>query len=100
MLHLNALLLTKGVNSAKPILHAGEKLNPAALFHQILPGEGQVFPLGLLDHHVHIGQHAVNSVLPAKAVGLGPKLRRGHAQAWNEGVILHIRGAKGLVKVV
>ena len=39
-------------------------------------------------------------VAAAEVVGLGPELRRGHAQAGNEGIVLHIGGAESLVKII
>ena len=39
-------------------------------------------------------------VIPAQAVGLLPELGRGIPQLRDEGVILHVRGTQGLVKIV
>ena len=83
MLHLHALRLAEGVDPAEPVLHAGEKHDLPPLFHQISTGKGQAPLLRLPDHGVHIREDAVHPVLPAKAVGLRPELRRGHAKGMN-----------------
>ena len=100
MLHLDALGLSECVDAPEPVLHAGEQHNATAFFYQVLPGEGPVPLLRLPDHGVHIGQNAVNAVATAKAVGLRPELLRRHAQAGDEGIVLHVSGAERLVKVV
>lgn len=100
MLHLHPLAAAEGVDAAEPIRHPGEQLQAVAAAHQKLPVQPDVLGPALGDHGVHIRQKAVHAVLPAEIVGLFPKLRRGIAQSRDKGVVLHIRGAQGLVKVI
>ena len=100
MLHPDPLALPEGIDARKPLLHTGEEYDAAALLHQICPGKGQVFLPGLPEHGVHVGQDPVDAVGPAEVVGLRPEFRRRHAQRGDEGVVLHIGGAEGLIKVV
>ena len=100
MLHLDALGPAEFIDAAEPILYTGEQHDASALLHQVLPGEGEVFPLRFPQHGVHVGQNTVDAVLTPEAIGQGPKLRGGHAQRGNEGVVLHIGSAEGLVKIV
>ena len=100
VLHLHAQTLGKGVDSPKPLPHTGEQLNRRSA--AVEEGPVQLDALGgtLLNHGVHIGQQAIHAVAPAKAVGLGPKLRWGVAQRRDKGIVLHVRGAQGLIKIV
>ena len=100
MLHLHALTLAKGVDAVKPLLHTGKQHDVTTFFHQALPGQGQAMLIRLQDHGIHIGQNTVNAVGPAKAVCLCPELLRRHAKAGDESIVLHIRGAEGLIKVI
>ena len=100
MLHLDSLAVAEGVDAAEPLLHAGKQHDVPAHLPQALPGEGQAPLFRLLDHGVHIGQNAVHTVGMAEAVGHGPEFPGRHAQTGDEGIILHVRGAEGLVKIV
>ena len=100
MLHLHALLDAEGVDAAEPVLHAGVEHDIAALFHQTLPGQGDAPLVGLGDHGVHIGEDAVHPVGAAEPVGHRPELCRRHAQRGDEGVVLHVGGAEGFIKVI
>ena len=100
VLHIHPKALAKGVDAAEPILHPGEQLHPVAAAHQEIPVQADILPAALLDHGVHIGQQAVHAVGEAEGVGLLPKLGGLIAQGGDEGIILHIGGAEGLIKVV
>ena len=100
MLHRHAQAVAKGIDPVEPFPHAGKQLDGLAALHQIVPVQGFALGPALLDHGVHIGQQAVHLVLPAEIVGLLPELRRCIAQTGDKGIILHVGGAQGLVKVV
>ena len=100
MLHRHAQTVAKGVDTAEPLPHAGEQLDGLAALHQEVPVQRHALGAALLDHGIHISQQAVHLVLPAEGVGLLPELRGGIAQTGDEGIVLHIRGAQGLIKVV
>ena len=100
VLHLDTLAGAEVVDPPEPVLHTGEQHDAPPLLHQVRPGERTVPPRRLPQHGVHIGQDAVHPVPAAEAVGLRPELCGGHPQGGDEGVVLHIGGAEGLVKVV
>ena len=100
MLHLDTLAGAEVVDPPEPVLHTGEQHDAPPLLHQVRPGERSVPPRRLPQHGVHIGQDTVHPVPAAEAVGLRPELCGGHPQGGDEGVVLHIGGAEGLVKVV
>ena len=100
MLHRHPQAVAEGVDPVEPFPHAGKQLDALSALHQIVPVQRHALGPALLDHGVHIGQQAVHLILPAEIVGLLPELRRGIAQAGNEGIVLHIGGAQGLIKVV
>ena len=100
VLHIHAQALAEGVDAAEPVLHAGEQLHTVAALHQKLSIQPDILRLALLDHGIHIGQQAVHAVGEAEGVGLFPELGGLVAQRGDEGVVLHVGGAEGLVKVV
>ena len=100
MLDLHPQLLAEGVDAAEPLPHAGKEHHVPSAAHQKVPVQPPVLLPALMDHGVHIGQQAIHVVIPAKAVGLLPELGRGIPQLRDEGVILHVRGTQGLVKIV
>ena len=100
VLHVHAEVRAVGGDAREPLAHAGKQLDGLARADQIIAVETDALRGALADHGVHIGEQAVHFVLIAEAVGLGPELRGRVAEGWNEGVILHIGGAEGLIKVV
>ena len=100
VLDLHAQGRAEVVDAAEPLSHAGEQLHGLAAAHQKVTGQGDALGAALGDHGIHIGQQAVHAVLPAKGVGLVPELLGRVAQGRDKGVVLHVGGAEGLVKVV
>ena len=100
MLHLDPQALAEGVDPAEPVLDTGEEDDAPPLLHQVLPGHGETPLLRLPDHGVHVGQDPVHPVPAAEVVGDGPELRGLHPQGGDEGIVLHVRGAEGLVEIV
>ena len=100
MLHLNAQTLPKGVDPGKPLPDAGEQLDGLTAVVQEGPVQLDILRGALLDHGVHIGQQAVHPVFPAKGVGPAPEFCRSIAQRRDKRIVLHVRGAQSLVKVI
>ena len=100
MLHLHAQGRAEVVDAAEPLPHAGEQLHAVTAAHQEVPCQGEALGAALSDHGIHIGQQTVHAILPPEGVGLAPELLGRIAQRGDEGVILHVGGAEGLVEVV
>ena len=100
MLHIHTQAPAEGVDAAKPILHPGEQLYAVAAAHQEITIQTNILRPALLDHGIHIGQQAVHTVGEAKGIGLFPELGGLIAQGRNKGIVLHVGGAEGFIKVV
>ena len=97
--HAHAALAAQGVDAIKPARHAGEEFHVPAQGDQVFPGQLH-FTAGHLLHQVHIGQYAVHVVLPGEFGALAPEGVRLHANAGQEGILLHVPGRQRLVEVI
>ena len=100
MLHLHPLAASKFVDAPEPIGHPGKQLHPVTAPHQEIPIQPDVLGPAFGDHGVHVRQQPVHAVLPAKVIGLSPEFCRSIAQRRDKGIVLHVRGAQSLIKVI
>ena len=100
MFNGNALLFSKPVDTAEPFRHSGVQLQVFAQGHKVAATNRFPVNMGFVQHQVHVGQDAVHFMFFRQVGRFCPKLIGRHAQVGNEGVRLHIRGAKGFVKII
>lgn len=67
---------------------------------KILPPYGLATLFGLIKHKFHIGKDAVHLLLLSQGIGLIPEGGGLHAQLGYEGILLHVTGGEGLVKII
>ena len=87
------------VHAREPVAHAVKELNILAQRPQHIAVDDQL-ALGLLEHHIHIGQNLIHLIALHGLQTLVPKYIRFHAQIRNEAVFLHISWGKRMVKVI
>ena len=53
-----------------------------------------------IEHQLHVGKDAVHLLFSGQRIGLCPERRGLHTQLGDEGVLLHVLGCEGLVKII
>ena len=100
MLDDDPMLLPVFIHRREPLPHSVEKLDFFPESSEILSGEANPKPAGLVEHELHITEYIARVLLDGNVIALGPELLRVLSDGLNESELLHIARRKRPVKVI